>query len=118
MKLSRDRNVAYLQQANRAASPAAQSRCSPRRSLGTLDSCSSQVGGTSGGDGQGWKCCGTLKKMNDVLTELEAVGLPLVDTLLLTCDGWLHTIPQKDTEKKVGRDNLQDGVKKKNQWVC
>jgi len=53
------------------------------------------------GDSQGWECCGTLKKMNDVLTELEAVGLPLVDTLLPTHDGWLHAMHQNGTEKKT-----------------
>lgn len=100
-KWSRDRNVVHPQQVNRAASPAAQSGCSPRWSRGTLDSCSSQGGATSSGDGQGWKCSGKFKKMDDVLTELEAVGLPLVDTLLLTCDGWLHAMHQNSTEKKT-----------------
>lgn len=35
---------------------------------------------------------GTLKKMYEVLTELETVGFTLVDTLLPACDGWLHTM--------------------------
>ena len=91
--------MAHPQQVNRAASPAAQSGRSPSQSRGTLDSSSSQEGATSRGDGQGWKCCGTLKKMNDALTELEAVGLPLVDTLLPTRDGCLHAVHQNDTEK-------------------
>lgn len=38
--------------------------------------------------------------MNDGLTELEAVGLPLVDTLLPTRDGWLRATYQNGTAKK------------------
>lgn len=38
--------------------------------------------------------------MNDVLTELEAMGFPLVDTLLPTHDEWLHAMHQNGTEKK------------------
>lgn len=37
--------------------------------------------------------------MNDVLTELEAVSLPLAATLLPTRDGWLHAVHQNGTEK-------------------
>lgn len=57
-------------------------------------------------------------KMNDVIAELEAVGLPLVDTLLPTHDGCLHSMNQNSTGKKPEKDNLQDGVKKKNQRIC
>lgn len=51
----------------------------------------------SSGDHQGWKCRGTLKKMNGVLTELEVMGLPLADMLLLTRDGWLCAMHQNGT---------------------
>lgn len=62
---------------------------------------------------------GTLKKMYDVLTELEAVGFTLVDTLLPACDGWLFTLCIKTIqEKKIRKDNLQGGVKEENQGIC
>lgn len=63
---------------------------------------------------------GALKRIYDVLTMLEAVGFTLVDTLLPACDGWLHTMHQNSTGKKpqqIRKDNLQDGVKKKNQGI-
>lgn len=43
---------------------------------------------------------GTLKKMYGVLTELEAVGFTLVDTLLPACDGWLFTLCIKTMKRK------------------
>lgn len=63
---------------------------------------------------------GTLKKMYGVLTELEAVGFTLVDTLLPACDGWLFTLCIKTMKrkKKIRKDNLQGGVKEKNQGIC
>lgn len=51
---------------------------------------------------EGWKlCCTVTFKMNNKSTELEAVGLPLVDMLLPTHDGCLHAINQNGTEKKT-----------------
>lgn len=51
-------------------------------------------------------------------TELEAAGLPLVDTLLPTHDGCLQAINQNGTEKKRRKDNLQDRIRKQNQGMC
>lgn len=48
---------------------------------------------------EGWKlCCTVTFKMNDKSTELEAVGLPLVDMLLPTHDGCLQNGTEKKTE--------------------
>lgn len=57
----------------------------------------------------GGSAVGTLKKMYDVLTDLEAVGFTLVDTLLPACDGWLHTMHQNSTGKKIPNKKPQEG---------
>lgn len=58
---------------------------------------------------KGGSTVGTLKKIYDVLTELEAVGFTLVDTLLPACDGWLHTMHQNGTGKKPNQTNNSEG---------